>query len=624
MTNRNWKSATWPVTASLAALGLPVTAAHADWWSQNVDIDGFVRAEFAVKTTSEENPFNVRGNPFNGVPVDRLGFDAINEEFVADTVVRSVPRSDNTFNMMLLRGELGMDMRFTRNLRLRMQARGIFDPNGYSNFNPERVPDSMPAGPLQGEPNLFAYRVNDSAGNLQGRKSPRSLELAGERYMIDFPSLFLDYQSGPLNVRLGNQQIAWGQALFFRVMDVPNGLDLRRHGLLDYVPEEFSDKRVPSPALRVSRSVGMWEVDGYVQHFRPTIYANPNTPYNTIPAQFTVHDLYGDYDNKLNFGARIRGPAGPFELQFMAVRRYGAEGAFRWTQSNVNRDLPGVPGSGAIMQDTAFEVDPSGVVSADEWYTYAALSRLDAREGLNASINEFPAAALLGAAAVDTDAEARVLLDTFFQGSGGLRGHLAREYGRETNVGAGLSYVFMGEPGSIFDQLIANIEVQYAEGRLYTNPTLTRQFLTDDEWTMALVLEKQHRFSQAFPATYLVLQGMRKTTSDIFGRHLSAMGGSIDAAGLDTSSPSAAHYVALAVQQPTPSLAWRFDVSFLYDVEGALLTQAAVRWRPRGPWIVEAFYNRIDGNIRGRNRNLNALSTAEWADEVTLRVGYQF
>jgi hypothetical protein len=616
---KNW--GLMPIGAAFAIIMAPVGAPQADGFS--VDFDGFIRTEFAVKTTSDENVFNQRGNLFNGRSVDRLGINMGTGELVPDTVVRDVPGANNDFNMMLLRGELGMNARFSDQLRLRVQARAVFDPNSYSNFDPARTPDSDPAGPLQGRPNLFEYRV-DSGGMLQARKSPSALEFAGEKYLIDFPSLYLDYQSGPLNVRFGNQQIAWGQSLFFRVLDVPNGLDMRRHGLLDYVPEEFADKRVPAPALRVSYTLGAWEMDSFVQHFRPSIYGNPNTPYNVIPGAFTVHDLYGDVDRKLNLGARMRGPVGPFLAQFMAVRRYGPDGTFRWTESGVNRDIPGLPGTGLVLEQTAFEVDPSGVVSAEEWYTYGALARLDARDGLNSAIIEFPAAALLGAAPVGSDLEARITLDTFFQLSGGLRGHIAREYHRETVLGGGLSYVFEGRPDSLLDQLIANIEVQYADGRAYTNPTLSREFLKEDEWTIALVLEKYHRFSQGFPATYFVAQGMRKSESDIFGRHLSGMGGSNEVSALDAGSPSNAKYLAFAVQQPFPNLVWRFDLSLLYDMEGGLLSQAGLRWRPRGAWTVEAFYTRIDGNLRGRNRNFNALSTVEWADEFTLRLGYQF
>src|SRR5690606_9887598 len=148
---------------------------------------------------------------------------------------------------------------------------------------------------------------------------------------------FLDYNRGPINVRLGNQQIAWGQAIFFRVFDVPNGLDLRRHSILDYAQEEFSDKRVPSLSLRVGYQVtDEMLLDGYVQKFQPTVYGNPNTAYNVIPSQFTVHDMYGHYDKKINYGLRLKGNYGQWGFQAMAVRRYNPDGVFRWTASGTD------------------------------------------------------------------------------------------------------------------------------------------------------------------------------------------------------------------------------------------------------------------------------------------------
>lgn len=615
----NWKGITRMLVCTVGMTFLLSTSVQAI----DIEYDGFIRSELALKAGGDENIFNQRGNLFNGVVVDRLGVNMATGELVADTVTRSVPKADNDFNMQMLRGEIGINARFTNKFSFRIQARGVFDPNWYSNFSPDQLPGPAPAGILQQNPNLFEYRVN-SGNQLQARKSPNALEISGERYLIDFPSLYLDYQDGPLNLRLGNQQIAWGQSLFFRVLDVPNGLDFRRHSLFDYVPEEFSDKRVPSLAFRASYALGQWDLDSFVQHFRPSVLSNPNTPYNVIPAQFTVHDNYGEYDDKLNFAARLRGPLGPFQVQLMAAQRYGPEGTLRWTASGVNRDIPGMPGTGQILAQTAFEVGPSGVVSAEEWYTYAALARLDAREGLNSAIRDFPATALLGASLVGTDLEAKVLLDTFFQLSGGLRGHIARDYHKEDIIGGGISYVFSGKQGGLLDQLIANVEVQYAKDRVFTNPTLDQKFIIDDEVTMSLVLEKYHRFSANFPATYIVLQGLHKTKSDIFGRHLSGMGGDVANAALDKRSPGSSNYVAFALQQAFPNLVWRLDASVLYDVEGGMQTQIGLRWRPSGAWTFETFYTRVDGNIRGRNRNLNAFSTVSWVDEITMRLGYQF
>eukprot|EP00456_Euglypha_rotunda_P038777 TRINITY_DN2981_c0_g1_i12.p2 TRINITY_DN2981_c0_g1~~TRINITY_DN2981_c0_g1_i12.p2 ORF type:complete len:201 (-),score=70.15 TRINITY_DN2981_c0_g1_i12:11-613(-) len=179
--------------------------------------------------------------------------------------------------------------------------------------------------------------------------------------------------------------------------------------------------------------------------FQPTIYSNPNTPYNVIASQFTVHDRFSDVDDKLNYGLRLRGSVANVGLQFVYANRLNPDGVFRWTESGVNRNLPLVPGTGLILQNSAFEVDPTGVQSAAEWFTYAGMARLSALEGLNASIEEFPMTALLLAQPVGSDEAAMRELDLFFQLSGGLRGHIAREYKRENNFGFGTSYVIEAE-----------------------------------------------------------------------------------------------------------------------------------------------------------------------------------
>ena len=575
-----------------------------DW----VSLSGYIRPDLAIKTSGRENPFNQRGNLFNGVAVARTGFTA------SDVTTRDGVPADNTLDLALLRTELDASLRFSSQFSLTAKLRGAFDPALYHEYDPAQV-NSQAVGAVYGQPSYFKYDV-------QGSAHPQPLEWAGRNYQIYFPALFLEYSNGPLDVRLGNQQIAWGQAIFFRVLDVPDGLDLRRHSALDYASEEFSDKRVPAPALRVLYQVSEhWLSDFYTQKFQPTVYGNPNTQYNAIPSQFTVHDTYADYDSKMDYGLRVKGDFGDIGVQGMAVRRYNPDGVYRWTASNVNRDLPGAPGSGAVLAQTPFEVDPTGVWSSAEWFTYAGMARLNGLEGLNAAVRDFPAAALLGAAQVPTYALARQELDTFFQASGsGLRGHIAREYRAETDLGGGASYVVSAAPGSLLDQLIVNVEALYVPDRTFTDPSLGAGFLRKHEWTTALVMEKYQRFSAGLPATYLVFQWLHKTESDLFGRYLGGMGG-------DVSKPAPGYgggynAFALALQQPFPSLIWRADFAALYDPKGGLLLQPAVRWKPNGRFTVEAFYNYIDGHL-GTPTN-NALSTFDYASEVTLRLGYQF
>ncbi len=176
-------------------------------------------------------------------------------------------------------------------------------------------------------------------------------------------------------------------------------------------------------------------------------------------------------------------------------------------------------------------------------------------------------------------------------------------------------------PGSLLDQLIINVETLYTPDRAFTNPSLSRDYLRQDEWTTALVMEKYQRFAESLPATYLVAQWLHKTRSDLFGRSLEGMGG--DADRTPTGYSGGFDAVVLALQQPFANLIWRADLALLYDTKGGLLAQPALRWKPNTEFTVEAFYNYVNGSLHG-NPNNNALSTFSYADELTLRLGYQF
>jgi hypothetical protein len=610
----------------------------------DVSVGGFVRVENAFQLGGE-NPYNQNGNTYNGRVISRmpgvpvpgspaLSF-AVPNPLLADTTTRTgVDTSNNWSNYHILRGEIETGIRLSSDLSLIGRVRAIYDP-GYDDFNASSL-DGDRGGISGGDkalyrsssPNYFEYRP-------EGKSHANPLEWAGDNYLVYLPSLFFDYNHGALNLRVGNQQIAWGQALFFRVFDVANGLDLRRHSVLDYAQEEYADKRVPQLSIRAGYQVtDEVLLDSYIAKFQPTIYGNPNTQYNVIPAQFTVHDRYGDYDDKFSYGMRVKANYGQWGFQGMAVRRYNPDGVFRWTASGVDKDLPTTNAlgllvhtlngfeSGQTLANTPFEASPSGVYSADEWFDYAASVRLDGVAGLNAAVNDFqPATGALLASPVNTFAAAHNELDTFFIASGGsLRGHIERKYFQENVFGFGVSYVTEAEPGSVFDQIIFNLETSYTPNRTFTSPDLGKNFLTQDASITALVMEKYQRFSQSFPATYFVFQAMHRNADDLFGRSLKGYGGT------RTSSPDgigSADYVVLAMQQPFPNDIYRAALAVLYDPRGSILVQPGVKWKPRGSITVEAFYSYIEGGFAG-NPNKTLLSTVDFADEITVRAAYQF
>jgi hypothetical protein len=459
--------------------------------------------------------------------------------------------------------------------------------------------------------------------------------------MIDLPSAYLDYQSGPLWVRIGNQQIAWGESIFFRVADVPNGLDLRRHSFLDFASEEYSDKRTASPAIRMSYNINPnWEIEAFAQMFQPSVLAGSGTPYNLLASPFRVRDDIGfdKVDDQINGGLRLQGQFGDLGVQLFAVSRHNPDPIFRWevgNQSSVNSLLAALGGGvnpfgdfGAQpFRSTSFPGSRlpvgAGTLSALDWFESAHLLGIDGVEALNALTREFPTLTALatfvgGHPPNYTTAEVADILDTTFVLLGDLEADIVPIYAAENVFGGGFNYIFYSEPDTWLDQLVVRFEVSYTPDKKFTN-NISRNFIESDEWVTGLALEKYQRFSRNFPATFLSFQWMHKSDSDFLGRNLRTLGG--DGRNPPTGGEKSGGWdaIAFAFQQPFPDLVWRADFALLYDLNGSYLVQPAVRYKPSAAWTFEAFATFIDSKD-----NAGSLQPVAWADEVTLRVGYQF
>jgi hypothetical protein len=204
---------------------------------------------------------------------------------------------------------------------------------------------------------------------------------------------------------------------------------------------------------------------------------------------------------------------------------------------------------------------------------------------------------------VNNSASASCVLDTFFTPNGGLgelRGHLAREYFSENVFGFGLNHVFEGQPDTLLDQLIARFEASYTPKRRFTNPDLSSNYIEKGESQFAFIFEKYHKFSDSFPATYMVAQWLHKSASDLFGRALE---------GMDNhpgESPRGQNHgfnaIAFAMQQPSPTLEWRFDLAVLTDLQGGWLLQPGARWKPSKAVQLDFYANVLHStNNDGRN-----------------------
>ncbi|WP_430420462.1 DUF1302 family protein [Methylibium petroleiphilum] len=602
--------------AAAALVALFGSAQAADW-----EVSGMIRQELAVKTTDDQNNTNQYGNAQNGISYTNNGVAA----GLSPTLTRpGAFKKDADINWFATRLELNFDGKLSESLKATIKLRGILDET--------RVVDDAYGTRTAGG-------INTGSGNFLSGSSFRQqfggtaggpLAYATDRALIDLPAAYVDYNNGPLWIRAGNQQIAWGEALFFRVADQPNGLDLRGH-LFGVAAEEYSDTRRSALGLRMNYRVNEeTDVDGFVQRFAPSLLPNGETAYNVIQDQFTVDQKpgYDDVKNKWNVGFRVKGEAGGFGYQAFAVNRTNPDGVFKWSAAKGDGVLPG----------TAFAVNPTGVYNAAEWFKSAANSRLDGIEGVATSMNFIgtngdpyglvglatacgASRAELGNFQIGSQAAAACILDTFFTPgvAGPLRGWLSREYKRETVFGGGINRVFEGEPDSLLDQLIGRFEFSYTPNKHFTNPTLG-DYIKKDEYQFALILEKYHKFTSAFPATYFVAQWLHKSRSDLFGRYL---GGVDNQPGSAPNGQSGGfNAVAIALQQPSPTLEYRFDFSVLTDLKGGWYMQPGVKWKPTKSVQADLYLNAVYSQNKGEYKDF--VDGLQHNNEIFARVSYQF
>ncbi len=633
--------------------------------AQAVDIavSGFIRQEAAYRIGQEPNPF-LRGSAFAsgaltntlrdpgpasvlpGKTVSEATFLALTNQLGNPPATWQLPapqffkkdyHNDERWDLMATRAEIDFNLKFDENFTGFVKVRGYYTADIIDEY---------------GKPNNFEVNMSGHCGNR--------LEVCNRNYMIDLPSAYIDYNNGPLWIRAGNQQIAWGEALFFRVADVANGLDLRRHSFLDYATEEYADERAPAPGIRMSYNMtAQWEIETFVQMFQPTIHPRQGSPYAFINSPFQIRDDigYNHYKDFVNGGIRFNGQIDNLGLQFFAVSRHNPDPVYKWGAGGQTA-LDPVFGAinGALFSQQAFRSSAApgspvpaggGTLGSYDWMKASALGGMNGVEALNVLGRDFPfiggfltniAAASAGLDPtgkgmlpnadiakgiwVTNLQEAAPVFDIFFSLLGDLNADIISSYPAENVFGGGGNYIFYSTPDSLLDQLVIRAEASYTPDRKWTN-NLAQKPLSGNEWITALALEKYQRLSQNFPATFFSLQWMHKTHSDFVGRSLDTIGGTATegARGKKTGwGGNGWDAFSFAFQQPTPSLMWRFDFSVLYDIYGcAIWCSRRIRYKPSNGWTFEAYANLIDAK-----NSAGSLAPVDWGDEVTLRIGYQF
>ena len=80
---------------------------------------------------------------------------------------------------------------------------------------------------------------------------------AGDSFQAELRELYLDLLYDDFDIRLGRQQIVWGESIGLRILDVINPQDFR-----EFILNDFIDARIPLWSLRVGYTLSDWTFEG--------------------------------------------------------------------------------------------------------------------------------------------------------------------------------------------------------------------------------------------------------------------------------------------------------------------------------------------------------------------------
>ncbi len=160
-----------------------------------------------------------------------------------------------------------------------------------------------------------------------------------DNFAFEMRELYADLDLGPIWLRIGKQQIVWGEMFGWRIMDCINPLDLSWHFRLE--PEEFENIRIPQWSVRavykIEQNMIPWLKDFYVEGFlnpgdiSPNINPEPGAPFRFSPYKtyYVLNDLDRRGDDSFGFrlGYRIGEVAGTLNY----VYKYSDSGLWNHT-----------------------------------------------------------------------------------------------------------------------------------------------------------------------------------------------------------------------------------------------------------------------------------------------------
>lgn len=516
----------------------------------NFNLQNAAETDWAISTAGKSNPFNANFQKCESHSQPGCG----------------LATSGNSWNLMAYRLDSMLNMRLNsaQAKALGLDDAELFIHGRYWSDIAPFVDGALPAINAEG------YRQR-YAGNGW------AAQVVGHEYELDAAEAYLDLHKGPLWVRLGKQQIVYGEELGIQTLDQVDSLDFRRHGLFNYSALEFSDARIGEWTLRTTYDLGSLLNPLYQDNtqmtawispdFQPSVFLPPGSPYNSTPAYTVLEDQNGisRARHKLVYGAVLESKMFDVDWSFNFYSTPQHMGWFKFA---------GPPMLGGTPNPAVFPVD------------------------------NFRGAQILGA------------------GNGYYDARVTREMPRIFMYGGMLSYTI--EPVHEFfgSQLINGDQVRvsgiYTPDKYFTGPNTlnpaspnVNKALRVGELSLAVDVERDLRWTERVPSAYVVLEYNYRSRSDLFDNYLA--------------QPSFGNHhdfnlVVFGITQPLASNRWQ--LVWVQEVEGndggSIFEQPAVVYKPSSAQEYRVFWNFATGTSH------SYLGTSRFMDEVVFAAIYRF
>jgi hypothetical protein len=389
-------------------------------------------------------------------------------------------------------------------------------------------------------------------------------------YEADAAEAYIDLRKGPFSLRLGKQQVVYGEELGLQTLDQVDSLDFTR-GLQGFqiASLEFSDMRIAEWTAKGSYQLPDFSeaginnsvITGFVSpDYQPSYFVGNGMQMNDVP----VFERIGDYGN---------------------IRRARNKIVY-----------------GAVASTTVYDVDlTANFYSTPDhigWFSTAPVK------------NPFPIDTFSGSPFLGPAAGPRDFL-------------LQRRFSREFIYGGSASYTIpaLDFPGSsVLYGDIFHFSAAYTPRKSFTgNSTgVNGKAKKEGEINATLDGERYLRWSEKFPSMYLLGEYNFRSRS---------------AAINETFMPSRGHHnfnaVVLSLTQPLPSAIWTAGFTAVCDTNsgGNWLLQPAITYKPRSNQEYNVYWNFVEGTVdvagqppNGRGSHLGSL---DWIDAIYFRAVYK-